>query len=128
MAKIETAISNIIDASKHEREMFTGAEERKFFIELLNSKDVDKLLEEFNTDEYNSSWDEERQKKNPDIDKIMKARRSIAFLASAKKGLYKKYKETELLSHVMGVARTNRTMNLLKKTEYFTTMDSYKKR
>jgi hypothetical protein len=116
MAKILELQEKLLEVAKKERSIFSGDTERQFFIELFSASSVDELLEKFTPSEHNSDWDVENQKvkqNSADIDKIIKARRAIAYMQSGKQCIFKHYKETELTAYIMGKARQNWTINEL---------------
>lgn len=126
MAEVDKLIPKLRALAERLFRISSGAEERQSFIELFGAESLDRLMEEYDPKEHNAEWDGERQKPVPEPDKIMKARRAIAFMASGQKGLYKQYGENELRLHTLGMARANRSRYCLKEALDFMTMDSYK--
>lgn len=116
MAKILELQEKLSEVAEKEKDIFSGKTERQFFIELFPASSLDELLEKFTPSEHNSDWDVENQKikqNSADIDKIIKARRAIAYMQSGKHCMVKHYKETELTAYVMGIARQNWAINSL---------------
>ena len=125
MADVKKLISNLDSVYEQMTDMFSGSKPRQFFIELYDSgKTIDDLLKEYTPDTYNSEWDTARQKNPMDVDKVMKSRRAIAFMASGKNGIHRRYKENELTAHVFGISRMIRGRNFLEQAKSFITMDS----
>lgn len=119
-----------------ERQMFSGDRPRQFFIEIFNPGctpiPLPELIEMYDPAPHNADWQAEyskwQAKKNPDPDKIMTPRRAIAFMFAGKMGVHKRYKETELRSHVYGRAKINRNLHFLNITDqYFAWPDIPKK-
>ena len=120
MADIKTLLKKLDDAGVKETKISQGDTERQFFIELFGSESVDKLLEEFIPDKHNSDWDAERQKPAPDPQRLIQSRQAIAFMASGRNGMFRRYKETELSAYVHGIAYINRNRRFLKMTKDLT--------
>lgn len=127
MAKIGDLVEKLKDEAGKEADMFSGKSQREFFIEIMGAPSLSDLVGMYDPKEHNEEWDAERQKENPDIDKLMKPRRAIAFMSAGRLGVYKHYAETELRSHVQGVARMNWNLDCLSQTDDFTKLNSVKR-
>ena len=123
MAEVTELLDKLKKEAEDERDMFSGSKPRQFFIELMESDSIDKLLEEYDPKDHDTKWAKEYQKVNPDIDELMKNGRAIDFMSAGKLGVIRHYMENELDAHVRGMARINWNVNILKQTKEFMTLD-----
>lgn len=101
-SKVQTLIDKLKNLAVVEADMLSGAAPKQFFIEAYSAESLDELLKDFTPDDANNIWDKERQKPYPDTNTLTNARRAVAFMASGKSGVHRRYKENELTARIMG--------------------------
>jgi hypothetical protein len=107
---------------KAEEAMFDGSRRREFFIEVMDAPDADGLMAMFDPSEHNSLWDAARQKNPVKLDNTMNNRKAIDFMVSGRKGVHRRYVETELSARIAGRHRMFADDYMLDRSKEFTTM------
>ena len=119
-------IPKLVEQAREEYGMHSGERPREFLSDLVGARSVEELVDMFKAEEDNSDWDAARQKEPRDFDDILHSRMAVAFMASGRLGMHRRYMENELTAATLGTARTVSQVNMLQKARKAMTMKTHK--
>lgn len=121
MADINSLRGTLESVAKEEQKVFEAKAQRQSFIELSGAGSLEDFLKKFDPDTPNKTAQAEFQKIKQntfDPDKLIKARRAVAFMYSGMLCMKRHYEENELTLHVMGSPRMAWVLNELTQLKY----------